>query len=101
MSVTISESELKLLQYLHERSGSSGARISLNPRAIMRAFRINPTRFGEDSATLAAHGFAGVRYTRPASDIPSSTCSAIWITSKGEAYLKQSQPRRGVAGISK
>jgi hypothetical protein len=92
MSPTISQAELTLLQYLHQHAGISGGRIGLDPKAIRRDLRINMPRLAEDSASLAAHGFAGVRHTRPgADDVPSSTCSAIWVTSKGEDYLRRSQ----------
>ena len=94
MPVNVSQPELTLLQYLHEHAGVSGGRIGLNPRAVMRALRINMTRLTEDAASLAAHGLAGVRFARRgADDLPSSTCSAIWVTEKGEAYLKQLQSR--------
>jgi hypothetical protein len=82
---------LTLLQYLYDRSGIPGGRIGLDPKGIMRALRITVERFAEDSASLAAHGFAGRRCLRGADGAASSTCSAIWVTSKGEDYLEQSQ----------
>jgi hypothetical protein len=90
MSPTISPEELTLLQYLQARSGISGERVGLDPKAIKRALRITESRLAADAASLAAHGLAGVRNTRPdANGNPSTTCSAIWLTSKGEAYLER------------
>ena len=98
MSANISQAELTLLQYLHEHSGVSGGRIGLDPKPITRELRISMTQLAEHSAALAAHGFAGVRHTRPGADeVPSSTCSAIWVTSKGQDYLRRSQSRPAAA----
>jgi hypothetical protein len=89
-----------MLQYLHKRSGGSGLRIGLDPKHIRRGLRISPIRFSEDSASLVAHGFVGVRALRPdANDVPSATCSAIWVTGKGEGYLRRSQPDFRRAGV--
>src|SRR5688572_28735722 len=97
MSAIISLAELTLLQHLHEHGGVAGGRIGLDPKVIKRDLRISMTRLEEDSASLAAHGFAGVRHTRPGADNASpSTCSAIWVTSKGQAYLRRSQSGPGV-----
>jgi hypothetical protein len=93
MLANISQAELTLLQYLEGRSGSSGQRISLDPKLVSRSLRISLSELAENSASLAAHGFAGVRNFRPnANDVPSAQCSAIWITGKGKDYLRQSQP---------
>jgi len=89
-------SELVMLNCLHRLTGGSGERISLDPKLIMRNLGVSVSRFTEDVAALAAHGFAGVRHFRPnAHDVPSSICSAIWLTGKGETYLKElrSEPR--------
>ena len=92
MPVNVTLPALTLLRYLHEHAGVSGGRIGLNPRVVMRALRISMTRLNEDAASLTADGLAGVRFARRgADDRPSSTCSAIWVTGKGEAYLKQLQ----------
>jgi hypothetical protein len=97
MSTNISPAELTLLRYLHERTGGSGGRIALDPKAIKRGLRISATQLAEDSASLAAHGFAGVRHTRFGLDhVPVDTCSGIWVTSKGEAYLNGSHSVPGV-----
>lgn len=96
----VSPAQLEMLEYLHERSGGSGRRIGLDPKHIRRGLRISPTRFAEDSASLVAHGFAGVRALRPdANDVPSATCSAIWVTGKGEDYLRRSHPGSLPAGM--
>ena len=93
----LSRTELTLLQYLKEHSGVSGGRIGLDPRAVMRTLGISKTQLAEDAASLAGHGFAGVRYARPGADgARSSSCSAIWITTGGEAHLKRSPSRRAV-----
>jgi hypothetical protein len=89
MSAIISQTELMLLEYLHVHSGGSGQRIALDPKPIARSLKISMNQFGEDSASLAAHGFAGVRDFRAApNDVPSSRRSAIWLTKKGEDYLR-------------
>ena len=89
MSAIISVAELTLLEYLGKHSGRSGERIGLAPKPITRDLRISMEQFAEESASLAAHGFAGIRNFRPdANDIPSSKCSAIWLTKKGEDYLR-------------
>ncbi len=98
MSPTISQGERSLLQYLNQHSGGSGERISLDPKAVTRGLRISANQFAEDAAALAAHGLAGVRDFRPnANDIPSSKCSAIWLTRKGEDYLRH--PQSGDASL--
>ena len=89
MSANTSQAELTLLKYLQEHSGGSGERPWLDPRSIARGLRISLKQFTEDSVSLAAQGFAGVRDFRPdAHDAPSLTCSAIWLTRKGEDYLR-------------
>ena len=89
MSAIISQAELTLLKYLREHSGGSGERIGLAPKPITRSLRISLKQFAEDSASLAAYGLVGVRNFRPdVNDVPSSKCSAIWLTRKGEDYLR-------------
>ena len=99
MLANLSPAQLKLLQYLREHSGGSGGRIGLDPKPIMRGLRINTAQFAEGSASLAAHGFVGVRDFRPdANDVPSSKCSTIWVTGKGEDYLRRLHPGPRPAG---
>jgi hypothetical protein len=89
MSENISQTELSLLVYLHEHSGGAGERIGLDPKPIRRSLRLSMNQFIADAASLTARGFAGVRDLRPdANDVPSSKCSAIWLTGKGEDYLR-------------
>ena len=96
MWTDISREELALLEYLHEHAGVRGGRIGLDPKVIKRELRISAARLDVDSASLAAQGLAGVRHTRTGSDErPSSTCSAIWVTIKGEDYLTRSRRRPG------
>jgi hypothetical protein len=99
MVASLSQTELTLLQYLHEHSGGSGERIWLDPKPIARRLRISVTQFAADSASLAALGFAGVRdFRADANDVPSAKRSAIWLTGKGEDYLRLAQyQRRAVA----
>ena len=86
---------MTLLEYLHKHSGSLGERIALDPKPISRSLRISMNQFAENSASLAAHGFAGMRDFRPnTKDVPSSKCSAIWLTKKGDDYL------RGLSAVS-
>ena len=90
MLTSISQVELMLLEYLQKHSGDSGKGIWLDPKAVARGLRISMGQFAENAASLAAHGFAGVRNFRPdAKDVPSSKCSAIWLTKNGENYLKR------------
>ena len=90
MSSNISPAELALLEYLHERSGMSGGRIGLDPKPITRVLRISMTRLAETSASLAALGLAGVRHNRASAEgVASTVCAAIWVTSKGQDYLKR------------
>ena len=99
--MVISPAELRLLQHLHERSGVSGGRIGLDPKPITRELRINATQLAQDSAALVAHGFVGVRNTRSGDDCPpSTTCSAIWVTSKGQEYLKRTRSRSAATPTS-
>lgn len=87
-----------LLQYLHEHAGVSGGRIGLDPKSIKRGLRISETRLAEDAAALAAHGLAGVRHTRPRDEgAHTPISSAIWVTSKGEDYLRRFRVSPGVA----
>src|SRR5947207_1565490 len=98
MSGNISPTELTLLEYLHKHSGVSGGRIGLDPKPIKRELRISMTRFAEDSVALAAYGFAELRYARAgAGNERSSTCSAIWVTTKGVEYLSRSRSQPGTA----
>jgi len=99
MSANISLAELMLLEYLHKHSGSSGERIGLAPKPITRDLRISREQFAEESASLAAHGLAGMRNFRPdANDVPSLKCSSIWLTKKGEVYLKDHRPEPAQQG---
>lgn len=93
MLTNISPSELTLLVHLHERSGGSNERIWLDPKPISRSLRISMKQLAENSASLAAHGLAGVRDFSPdANDVPSSQCAAIWMTKMGKDYLRRSRP---------
>jgi hypothetical protein len=99
MSADLTHQELTLLKYLHDRSGIPGARFGLDPKFVKRGLRISVTQFARDSAALAVRGFAAVRYARSdAGDVPSSTCSAIWVTSKGEDYLKEHEVAKSPEG---
>ena len=90
MWTDISQTELTLLRYLCEHSGAPGARIGLDPKPIRRELGLSASRLAEDSASLAAHGLAGVRHARTGpEELPSSVCCAIWVTSKGVDYLKR------------
>ncbi len=78
-----------MLQYLNQHAGGSGARTSLDPSFLTHQLGISAAQFAEDSKALAATGFVGVRDFRPnGNDVPSLRCSTIWITGKGEAYLR-------------
>ena len=90
MWTDISQAQLALLRYLHEHAGARGSRIGLDPKPIRRELGLSESRLAEDSASLAALGLAGVRHARTGpEERPSSVCSAIWVTSKGEDYLKR------------
>jgi hypothetical protein len=94
MSLDISETGLALLIHLQKNSSAMGERISLDPKHIIHRLRISVDQFAQASALLAGHGLAGVRNFRPnANDVPSSKCSAIWLTKKGDDYLKQAEAR--------
>ena len=89
MSANISQAELALLEYLRRHSGELGERIGLAPKPITRSLRISMIQFAENSASLAALSLAGVRdFRADTNDTPSLRCSAIWLTKKGEDYLK-------------
>jgi hypothetical protein len=95
MLASLSQTELTLLQYLREHSGASGERVWLDPKPIARRLRISVTQFAADSASLAALGLAGVRdFRADANDVPSAKRSAIWLTGKGEDYLRLAQCQR-------
>jgi hypothetical protein len=98
MSVNLSQSELTLLAYLHDHAGTSGERVRLDPKPITRNLRIGAGQFAEDSACLAGHGLAGVRDFRgpDGNEAPSSRRSAIWLTGKGEDYLRRLAAAPGV-----
>jgi len=100
MLLNISAAQVAMLQCLHKLTGGSGERISLDPKLIIRNLGVSVSQFTEDAAALAAHGLAGVRNFRPnTNDVPSPICSAIWLTGKGETYLKElrSEPRPAMA----
>ena len=91
MPENISYPQLCLLKYLREHTGGSGARISMEPKAVTRGLRISTSQFTIDSDGLVAHGLVGVRYFwSDAKNAPSSSCSAIWLTGKGEEHLRRS-----------
>jgi hypothetical protein len=97
MSSNLSPAELALLEYLHERSGTSGGRIGLDPKPITRDLRISMTSLAETSASLAALGLAGVRNNRASAEgVASTICAAIWVTSKGQDYLKRARSAAAV-----
>jgi hypothetical protein len=89
MPTNITDAEVALLDYLRKHSGAPGERIAMDPRPITRSLGISVEQFAAESASLVALGFAGVRDFRPnANDVPSLKCSSIWLTGKGEDYLK-------------
>jgi hypothetical protein len=99
MLATLSPTQLKLLQHLHLQSGTSGGRIGLDPKAIMRALRIKMTGLADDAAALESLGLAGVRHVTTGRDtdgpiVRSATCSAVWLTKLGEDYLKRLHAER-------
>jgi hypothetical protein len=90
MPPAVTQPELNLMQYLRKHSGRSGERVALDPKPIMRSLRISSVQFTQDAGSLRAHGYAGMRDYRPnANDVPSLLCSSIWLTKKGEDYLKE------------
>jgi hypothetical protein len=95
----LNASERAMLEYLRKHSGGSGERISLDPKPIRRDLRLSAGQFDADATSLAAHGFAGVRGFRSESnpDVPTSGCSAIWVTRKGEDYLRRTRPEPTLA----
>jgi hypothetical protein len=91
MLMNISQAELTLLNYLNKHSGGADERIWLDPKPIAKSVGISANQLADNSASLAAHDFAGVRDSRPyADELPSVECSAIWITRKGKACLRGS-----------
>ena len=101
MSANISHDELTLLEYLYKHSSRSGQRVWLDPKPITRDLKLSNDQFTERSASLAALGFAGLRdYRADANDIPSLRCSAIWVTKKGQDYLKLSKAGAGATKVA-
>ena len=98
---TLSRSECALLQYLHDHSGGWGERTALDPKHVIRALRMGRPGFEADVASLAALGFAGARRFRPEGEREGVTPpSAVWITGKGEEFLRLRQiERRRTPGV--
>lgn len=93
----MNETELRLLAHLHERSAGSGQRVSLDPKAIAGKLRLKLDEVAACAAALAAHGLAGLRGFRPVADeSPPTGISAVWLTGKGEDYLRQVEADVGV-----
>jgi hypothetical protein len=92
---TLSRSECALLQYLHDHSGGWGERTSLDPKYVIRALRLGRPGFEADMASLSALGFAGARRFRVEGEREAMMPpSAVWITGKGEEFLRHRQFER-------
>src|SRR5688572_24522645 len=90
MSSNLSPAKLTLLEYLHERSAGSRGRVGRDLKPTTGIPTTTMSRLAESSASLAALGLAGVRHNRPSAEgVASTICSAIWVTSKGQDYLKR------------
>jgi hypothetical protein len=99
MNLTLSRSENALLQYLHDHSGGWGERTALDPKYVIRALRMGRPGFEADVASLTALGLAGARRFRNESErdnamAASTAPSAVWITGKGEDFLRFRQAER-------
>jgi hypothetical protein len=100
MSANISHDEMTMLEYLYKHSSGSGVRIWLDPKPLTRDLRISNDQFAQRSASLVTLGYAGVRdFRADANDVPSLKCSAIWVTRKGEDYLRRSKAEAGAAKV--
>jgi hypothetical protein len=89
--------ELKLLVYLQEHSQGSGQRIGLDPKCIAKALRIRPEQLAKDSIALAGHSLAGVRAVHgDSNESDAGKISSIWLTGKGEEYLRRLAADAGV-----
>ncbi len=103
MNPTLSRSECALLQYLHDHSAGWGERTALDPKYVIRGLRIGKPGFEADVASLTALGFAGARRvqadlerTAPAVAMVAAP-SAVWITGKGEDFLRERLAERRLA----
>ena len=100
MTSPLEEAELKLLAHLSEdaeHAGGNHQRLWLDPKPLIRRLGLSQEQFATDSGRLVAHGLAGVR--KFASDAVSDTASpycAIWLTGKGEDYMRA---LRAVLGV--
>lgn len=96
MTEPIEEAELRMLAYLSEHAGGYHQRLWLDPKPLIRALGLSQEQFGTDSARLVAHGLAGVRnYAPDAVPVPPTRCCAIWLTGKGEDYMRALQAALG------
>jgi|GraSoiStandDraft_4_1057263.scaffolds.fasta_scaffold1118545_1 hypothetical protein len=92
---TLSPAECALLQYLHDHSAGWGERTSLDPKYVIRALRMGKPTFEAHVASLTAHGLAGARRFQADlerhgnGDVVSGSPSAVWITGKGEEFLRR------------
>src|SRR4051794_23549939 len=90
MTLHLGETQLTLLAYLREHSGGYAQRIGLDPKPITQRLHIEHGELVKDSSALVRHGFVGVRGFRPeAGDSASHTVPAIWLTGRGEDYLRR------------
>jgi hypothetical protein len=107
MDPTLSRSQCALLQYLRDHSAGRGQRTSLDPKHVIRALRVGRPGFDADMASLAALGFAGARRYQADLDRAATAGSsnggaaavmappsAVWITGKGEEFLRLRQAER-------
>ena len=97
MSSHLGETQLALLAYLREHSGGYAQRIGLDPKPVAKGLRIDHGELVMEASALVRHGLVGVRGFRPDAGHPASEpVPAIWLTGRGEDYLRRLEADPGV-----
>jgi hypothetical protein len=100
MTAHISESELKLLVYLHENVGGYGKNHHVPPPQICRDLGIDLAVLTKDGSYLEEHGLAGIEvvsHKNPLGLIDKLSVDAVYLTGLGEDYVRalENQPSIG------
>jgi hypothetical protein len=91
MTAPISESELKLLVYLHEHVGGYGENHHVAPAQVCRDLEIDEAALKKDGSYLEEHGLAGIEvvpHKNTLGLIDKLSVNAVYLTGLGEDYVR-------------
>ncbi|HEX5243545.1 MAG TPA: hypothetical protein VFW23_09825 [Tepidisphaeraceae bacterium] len=98
MKANISQDELGLMAYLHEKARGFSQGFALDPTEVANALDIPFTQLQKDSSYLAGKGLVGLNEAdASSSDGPASILFGLWLTSDGEDFMRELEAAPGVA----